>query len=106
MPLPIVPAPMTTTALATGRPSEGEESAIDGLRALERRALRQLGLPVGEARRRLAPADRAEAVVQIAERAADRDVADRQRGLGERQRLVVELLQAGVDLQHEGGDQR
>ncbi len=54
-------------------------STVDWLRGLEGCATRQLRKPVGQLRRGLAPAERGEAVVQVAERATDRDVADRER---------------------------
>src|SRR5687768_9285993 len=101
MPLPIVPAPMTTTAL-----SFGSASAIGGLRLLQRRALAQPGLPVGQAGCDGPPAEGVEAVVEVAQRADDGHVADSERCLGQRLRLVVELAQGCACLQIEGVDQR
>src|SRR5881392_1743315 len=104
MPLPMVPAPMTTTALSLD--SAVAFSTIDGLRALERGTTCNVRMPFGQARRNAPPAQRVEPVVQVAERAADGHVADRERRFGQRLGLVVEQRERRPRLELEGLDQR
>src|SRR5256885_7080061 len=108
MPLPMVPAPMTTTALSVDSAValEWVGSTIDGLRGLKRGTGPDLGKPLRQPRRDRAPAEPVEPVVEVPERTCDRDVADGERRLGECLRLVVEQREGGPRLELEGIDQR